>query len=71
MLAAYWPLTKFWRTLVMFDHFWDFERLVEDEVLGEAEITGSHPFLWDFGFRVYVTGMGCRPMGLPMIRPHL
>ena len=25
-----WPLTKFWRTLVMFDQFWDFDRLVED-----------------------------------------
>jgi hypothetical protein len=30
----------------------------------------SH-FLGHFGFRVYVTGMGCRPMGLPMFRPHL
>jgi hypothetical protein len=24
-----WPLTKFWRTLVIFDHFWDFDRMVE------------------------------------------
>jgi hypothetical protein len=23
------------------------------------------------GFRVYVMGMGCRPMGLPMFRPFL
>jgi hypothetical protein len=29
------------------------------------------PFLGIFGFRVYVTGMGCRPMGLPMFRPLL
>jgi hypothetical protein len=37
---------------------------------GEAEIAGSHPFLWDFWVvRVYVTGMGCQPMGLPMFRP--
>jgi hypothetical protein len=28
-------------------------------------------FLWDFGLRVYVMGMGCRPMGLPMSRPIL
>jgi hypothetical protein len=36
---------------------------------GEAEIAGSHPLLQIFGFRVYVTGMGCQPMGLPMFRP--
>jgi hypothetical protein len=27
------------------------------------------PFCELFGFRVYVTSMGCRPMGLPMFRP--
>jgi hypothetical protein len=32
----------------MFDHFWDFDTLVEDEASGEAEITGSHPLLWAF-----------------------
>jgi hypothetical protein len=29
------------------------------------------PFSGIFGFRVYVTGIGCRPMGLPMFRPRL
>jgi hypothetical protein len=37
---------------------------------GGAEIAGSHLFcrLVDptKGSRVYVTGMGCQPMGLPM-----
>jgi hypothetical protein len=56
----------------MFDHFWDFDMLVEDEHPGEVEIMRSRPLLRDFcGIRVYVTGMGCRPMGLPMFRPHL
>jgi hypothetical protein len=52
--------------LFMFDHSWDFDSLVEDE----AEIVRSCPFCGIFGdFRVYVTGMGCWPMGLPMFRP--
>jgi hypothetical protein len=34
--------------LVMFYHFWDFDRLVEDEAPGEAEIAESRPLLWDF-----------------------
>jgi hypothetical protein len=38
----------------------------------EAEIMGSRPTFWSFlGFGDYVTGMGCRPMGLPMFRPIL
>jgi hypothetical protein len=28
----------------------------------------SPPFVGFLGFRVYVTGMGCWPMGLPMFR---
>ena len=43
-----WPLTKFWRTLVMFDHFWDFDMLVEGEVQGKAEIAGYCPLFRDF-----------------------
>jgi hypothetical protein len=54
----------------MFDHFWDFDRLVED---GAPRRSGDHGIslvLQDFwAFRVYVTGMGCQPMGLPMFRP--
>jgi hypothetical protein len=47
----------------MFDHFWDLDSLVEDEAPGKAEIVGSQtPFCGIFGFRVYVMGMGCRPM---------
>jgi hypothetical protein len=64
------PRPSFEETLVMFDHFWDFDRLVE---YGTPRRSGDHeisPFLWAFwDFRVYVTGMGCRPMGLPMLRP--
>jgi hypothetical protein len=55
----------------VFDHFWYFDMLVEDEAAGEAEIAGSCPFCGIFGLRVFVTGMGCQPMGLPMFRTHL
>jgi hypothetical protein len=42
------------------------------ERLGEANIAGYRPFYGIFGaFKVYVTGMGCQPMGLPMFRPFL
>jgi hypothetical protein len=34
--------------VVMFDLFWDFDRLVEDGAQGEAEIAGSRPLLMDF-----------------------
>ena len=56
----------------MFDLFWGFDRLVEGIVQVEAEIMGSRPpFREYFGIRVYVMGMGCQPMGLPMFRPIL
>ena len=67
-----WPLTKFWRSLVMFDLFWDFDRMVEGRAQVEAKIVGSQPhFRVVFGIRIYVTSMGCQPMGLPMSRPIL
>jgi hypothetical protein len=51
----------------MFDLFWDFDRLVEGGAQVEAEITRSWPLFREvFGIRVYVTGMGCQPMGLPI-----
>ena len=54
----------------MFDLFWDFDRLVED---GTPRRSGDRgilpPFAGFLGIRVYVTGMGCWPMGLPMFRP--
>jgi hypothetical protein len=34
----------------MFEHFWDFDRLVEEEASGKEEIMGSCPLLWDFWF---------------------
>jgi hypothetical protein len=32
----------------MFDHFWDFDRLVEGGVQGEVEIVGSQPLFREF-----------------------
>jgi hypothetical protein len=46
----------------MFDHFWDFDRLVKDGAPKRSGDHGISPILRDF--RVYVTGMGCHPMGL-------
>jgi hypothetical protein len=43
----------------MFDHFWDFDKLVEDKAPSEEEIVGSRHLLWNFRVRVYVTSMGC------------
>jgi hypothetical protein len=52
------------------DHFWDFDRLVEVGVPRQSGDHGISPILQDFwDFRVYVMGMGCRPMDLPMLRP--
>jgi hypothetical protein len=52
----------------MFDHFWDFDRLVEDRAPRQSRDHGISPFLRDFwSFMVYVTGMGCRPMGFTHI----
>jgi hypothetical protein len=54
----------------MFDLFWDFNRLVEDGAPKRSGDRGNSPILWVLGdFRVYVMGMGCRPMGLPILRP--
>ena len=56
----------------MFDLFRDFDRMVEGRAQVEAKIMGSRPlFRIVFGIRIYVRGMGCRPMGLPMSRPLL
>jgi hypothetical protein len=63
------PQPSFEETLVIFDHFWDFDRLVKDEAPMRSGDRGISPILrdfWDFG--VYVTSMGCWPMGLPMFR---
>jgi hypothetical protein len=42
---------------------------VEGRAQVEVKIVGSQPLFRDFGFWAYVTGMGCRPVGLPMFRP--
>jgi hypothetical protein len=34
----------------VFDHFWDFNELVEDGAPGKVEITGSRLFCGLFGF---------------------
>jgi hypothetical protein len=53
----------------VFDHFWDFDRLVEDGAPRQSGDREILPILWDFwAFRVYVMGMGCRTMGLTMLR---
>jgi hypothetical protein len=49
----------------VFDHFSDFDRLVEDKASRRSRDRGiSPPFCGSFGFRVYVMSMGCHPMGL-------
>jgi hypothetical protein len=54
----------------MFDHFWDFDRLFENEMAKQSGDRSIFHILVGFlGFRFFVTGMGCRPMGLPMLRP--
>jgi hypothetical protein len=51
----------------VFDHFWDFDSLVEDVMPRRSGDHGISPILR--AFRVHVMGMGCQPMGLPMFRP--
>jgi hypothetical protein len=54
----------------VFDHFWDFNRIVKHGVPRRSGDRGISLILRAFwAFRVYVTGMGCRPMVLPMFRP--
>jgi hypothetical protein len=55
----------------MFDLLWDFDRLSKMERKSKQRSQDLDPFLGIFGFWAYVTGMGCRPMGLPMFRPIL
>jgi hypothetical protein len=51
----------------VFDDFWDFDRLVEYGVPRRSRDHGISLVLRDFlDFRVYVIGMGCWTMGLPM-----
>jgi hypothetical protein len=53
----------------MFDLILGLRQVVEGRAQDEVEITGSHPLFRDFWvLGAYVTGMGCRLMGLPMFR---
>jgi hypothetical protein len=50
--------------------FWDFDSLVKDRAPRRRGYSGiSPPFMGLLGFRVYVMGMGCHPMSLPILRP--
>jgi hypothetical protein len=52
--------------------YFGLQQPVEGGAQDEAEITGSQPlFASVLGFGDYVMGLGCRPMGLPMLRPIL
>ena len=56
----------------MFDLFLGLRQAVEGGAQDEAEIIGSRPTFWSFlGFWDYVMGLGCQPMGLPMLGPIL
>jgi hypothetical protein len=63
VLGACWPLTKFWRSLVRFDLFWDFDRLSKVERKSKRRSRDLGPFLGIFGFWAYVTGMGMSAHG--------
>jgi hypothetical protein len=56
------------RDLVKFDLFWDFDSLSKMEHKTKQISLDLDPFWVLFGIWEYVTGMGCRPMGLPMFR---
>jgi len=48
----------------MFDLFLGLREVVEGRAQVEAEIAGSRPLFREvIGIRVYVTGIGCQPMG--------
>jgi hypothetical protein len=47
-VGSCWPSTKFWRTLVVFDHFWDFDRLVKDGAPRRSRDREISPPFWDF-----------------------
>jgi hypothetical protein len=66
VLALDQVLREHWSCLTIFGTSTGWSKMKHP---GKAEIMGSHLFCGFLGFRVYVTGMGCRPMGLPMFRP--
>jgi hypothetical protein len=57
VLGACWPLAKFWGSLIMFDLFWDFDRLSKVELKSKQRSWDLGPLLGIFGLWAYVTGM--------------
>jgi hypothetical protein len=59
-------LDQVWEFLGHVDLFWDFESMSKEEHKTKQRSRDLGPFL---GFWDNVTGNGCQPMGLPMLRP--
>jgi hypothetical protein len=68
LLALDQVLWKRWSCLTIFETSTGWSKT---EHPGEARSWDLTLFAGFLGFRVYVTGMGCRPMGFPMFRPLL
>ena len=49
VLGAYWPLTKFWEHLVIFNHFWDFDSMLKMERKTKQRSWDLGSFLGIFG----------------------
>jgi hypothetical protein len=56
-------LDQFWRSLVRFDLFWDFDRLSKVERKSKQKSRNLGPFLGIFGFWYYVMSMGMSAHG--------
>jgi hypothetical protein len=71
VLVGVGPRPSLKETLVVFDHFWEFDRLVKDGAHpGEEEIMGSRPFCGIFsilGFMLWVWDVG--PLVYPCLGP--
>jgi hypothetical protein len=53
-------------------NYFGLQHPIEGGAQYEVEIMGSWPLFGSFlGFWDYVMGLGCRPIGLPMLRPIL
>jgi hypothetical protein len=68
-----WPLTKFWRSLVRFDLFWDFDRLSKAmRAQVKVEIAGSRPLFRDFWVLGLCNGYGdVNPWVYPCLGPFV
>jgi hypothetical protein len=53
----------------MLDHFWDFDSLSKMERQTKLRLKSRPTFGSLLFFLEYVMGKGCRPMGLPTLRP--